>query len=117
MLVVYASLTGNVRRFVASLGEPAVEFTAQSAAAEPFIFVTYTIGFGEVPAGVDEWLQSNRANLRGIVVSGNRNWGANFGKAGDILAARYNVPLLRKIELAGTATDIRTIIERMRLIE
>ena len=68
MLVVYASLTGNVRRFVAGLGAPAVAFDAQPAVAEPFVFITYTIGFGAVPAGVDEWLQANRANLRGIVV-------------------------------------------------
>lgn len=117
MRIVYASLTGNVRRLAAKLDANAIDHTSVAHVGEPFVFITYTIGFGDVPAGVFAWLDANRNNLRGIVASGNRNWGANFAKAGDTLAERYNTPLLRKVELAGTPADITAIQERMRLLD
>ena len=112
MKVYYASMTGNVRRFIGKVGLPAEEITVNAAVDEPFILVTYTIGFGEVPKGVADFLRMNNANLRGVAVSGNRIWGANFGKAGDIIAREYGVPLLHRFELSGSDEDVRIFKER-----
>lgn len=112
-MLYYASLTGNVRRFIAKTGLPAIEITANTVADKPFVCVTYTIGFGEVPAIVSDFLRDNSAQLRGIAVSGNRVWGANYGRAGDILAREYRVPLLMKFELSGNNENIRIFTERV----
>ncbi|MGL9687456.1 MAG: class Ib ribonucleoside-diphosphate reductase assembly flavoprotein NrdI [Candidatus Phytoplasma sp. TWB_XP] len=34
-------------------------------------------------------------------MSGNKNWGKNYGKAGDTIASTYNVPLVLKFEDSG----------------
>lgn len=113
MKIYYASLTGNVRRFIVKTGLAAEEITVGTIADEPFILVTYTIGFGEVPDIVSTFLRSNSDYLRGVAVSGNRVWGANFGMAGDIISRTYLVPLLLKFELSGTSADVQTFTERV----
>lgn len=112
-MIYYASLTGNVRRFVSKTGLAAEEIQSGLTVTEPFVLVTYTIGFGEVPPKVSKFLDTNGHLLRGVAVSGNRNWGDNYGRAGDIIAKQYNVPLLLKFELAGTKDDVKTFVERV----
>ena len=116
MKVYYASMTGNVRRFIGKTGVDAMDIAHDPISKEPFVLVTYTFGFGAVPKEVDVWLTQNNELLRGVVVSGNRNWGDNYGKAGDIISQQYNVPLLQKFELAGTDEDIRIFNERLLMV-
>lgn len=111
MLIAYASKTGNVRRFVARLDMPAVPVTADLALDEPFVLVTYTTGFGEVPAQVKAFLARNGARLRGVAASGNRNWGANFAASADKIARTYGVPVVHKFELSGTWSDVERFRE------
>ncbi|RDI96112.1 class Ib ribonucleoside-diphosphate reductase assembly flavoprotein NrdI [Meiothermus sp. QL-1] len=115
MLVVYASKTGNVARFVERLpvrrlwirsGEERVE--------EPCVLVTYTTGFGQVPAEVERFARENWAWVEGVAASGNRNWGANFAKAADTLASRYGWPVLLKFELSGTEKDRERFLEALQ---
>lgn len=113
MKIYYASLTGNVRRFISKTGLAAEVITADTNVDEPFILVTYTIGFGEVPDIVTKFLRENHDHLRGVAVSGNRVWGANYGMAGDIISRTYLVPLLLKFELSGTSADVQTFTERV----
>lgn len=68
--------------------------------------MTPTTGFGQVPAAVDEFIRYNADELRGVAVSGNRNWGRNYGAAGEAIAQEYGVPLLLRFELAGTDEDV-----------
>ncbi len=111
--IYYASLTGNVRRFASKLGRQTLEIRPNMCVEEPYVLITYTFGFGEVPTKVADFLRMNGSLLRGVAVSGNRNWGENYGKAGDIIAQEYGVPLLHKFELGGTAEDVRIFNERM----
>lgn len=112
-MIYYASLTGNVRRFIEKTKLPAEEIQPGIFDPEPFILVTYTIGFGEVPPGVTDFLFDYGDLLRGVAVSGNRNWGDNYGRAGDIIAEQYGVPLLLKFELAGTENDVKTFVKKV----
>ncbi|UXR69978.1 MULTISPECIES: class Ib ribonucleoside-diphosphate reductase assembly flavoprotein NrdI [unclassified Staphylococcus] len=109
MKIVYYSFTGNVRRFLKRTElNNLYEITEENASekvSEPFILVTGTIGFGEVPAPVDQFLKENHSMLRGVAGSGNRNWGNNFAKAGVTISETYQVPLLMKFELHGTLKD------------
>lgn len=113
-MIYYASLTGNVRRFVSKTGLAAEEIQPGLTAAEPFILVTYTIGFGMVPPKVARFLEANGGLLKAVAASGNRNWGDNYGRAGDIIAKQYKVPLLLKFELAGTEDDVKRFTERVK---
>ena len=105
MKIIYFSLTGNVRRFIQRAGlSNTMALTKANKTEEinePFIIVTGTIGFGQVPDPVQAFLDVNHKNLKAVAGSGNRNWGNNFAKASEEIANNYNVPLLMKFELHG----------------
>lgn len=118
MLVVYDSLTGNVKRFVNKLGVDAIKITPNLIVTEPFILITYTIGFGEVPSSTHEFLTENKSFLIGVAVSGNRNWGERFAQAADTISIKYNVPIIHKFELGGTQKDVEIFLqEAQRIVE
>ena len=110
MKVVYFSFSGNVRRFIKKAElENTMELTQLNCSErinEPYILVTGTIGFGEVPQPVQAFLDTNSDLLKAVAASGNRNWGQNFAKAGRFIAERFQVPLLMKFEVQGTSNDV-----------
>ena len=110
MKVVYFSFSGNVRRFIKrSEISDVMEITKDNCTdpfEEPYILVTGTIGFGEVPKEVQSFLEINHHNLRAVAASGNRNWGQNFAKAGRTISEEYHVPLLMKFEVQGSNKDV-----------
>jgi len=63
---------------------------------------------GAVPKQVIQFLNddANRRGIRGVIAAGNRNFGAGFCLAGDIIAQKCQVPYLYRFELMGTADDI-----------
>lgn len=117
MLVVYDSKTGNVKRFVKKLNMPAVSIDEMPKVDEPYVLITYTTGFGQVPQKVNDFLQENHNMLRGVSASGNRNWGTGFAKSADTIAETYNVPVITKFELSGTKQDMLQFMERLQTIE
>ncbi|QXN70013.1 hypothetical protein U9I18_000124 [Bacillus phage KKP_4048] len=121
MLITYESLTGNVRRFVTKLKKlhnvEVKEIHEGLEVNEPFVHITYTVGFGQVPPKTSKFIENNKKYLKGVVSSGNRNWGEFFGAAGDKLSSLYNVPLLLKIELSGTPTDIERFMQEVEKID
>ena len=78
MKVVYFSFSGNVRRFIQRAGiDDTMEITQDNcteSVSEPYILVTGTIGFGEVPQPV----QSFRGKSRSIT-SGSCKWKSQLG--------------------------------------
>ena len=106
MLIAYDSRTGNVRRFVKKLGLPAVQIEENMELDQPFILVTYTTGFGQAPDKTLSFLRTNYARMKGVLASGNRNWGEGFARSADKISALYSVPVLGKFELSGTQRDI-----------
>lgn len=109
-MIVFASRTGNVRAIVAKLGLPAIEITPGLVVDEPFLLLTYTDGLGDVPQPVADFMRQNTGNCKGIVASGNQNFGhALFAGSGDKLALQYGVPLICKMDLRGKASDLEII--------
>ena len=47
--------------------------------------------------------------LRGVIASGNRNFGEAYGRAGDVIARKCGVPWLYRFELMGTQSDIENV--------
>lgn len=114
MEIIYYSLTGNVRRFLNKAGCTDARSIAEvTATTEPFIIVTGTIGFGEIPQPVEMFLEQHQQHLAAVAASGNRNWGQNFARAGERIAEQYNVPLLMKFELHGNQQEVELFKEKV----
>lgn len=116
MLIVYDSKTGNVKRFVSKLHFPCVQIKEGLVINQPFILITYTTGFGQVPLSTLNFLEQNSHWLQGVAASGNMNWGTNYGRAADHIAQKFSVPLLMKFELSGTRSDVQRFIQEVNHI-
>lgn len=109
--VYYDSRTGNVRRFVNKLNSkkfqciPVGDVDDESITSG--ILITYTTGLGLVPRTTTTFLQKYCKWISSVSVSGNRNWGDNFGKALDKIVEQY--PSIQpgiKFELQGGEEDL-----------
>ena len=126
MLVVYfSSATENTRRFVDKLQLPNVRIPLRGnepelVVDEPYVLVCPTYGGGvsisgkqgkPVPIQVVKFLNNphNRSLIRAVVAGGNSNFGSDFGKAGDVIAAKCNVPYVYRFELMGNDEDVATL--------
>lgn len=126
MLVVYfSSATENTRRFVDKLQLPNVRIPLRAnepelVVDEPYVLVCPTYGGGvsisgkqgkPVPVQVVKFLNNphNRSLIRAVVAGGNSNFGSDFGKAGDVIAAKCNVPYVYRFELMGNDEDVATL--------
>ena len=116
-LIYFSSTSENTARFVRKLGVDAARIPLHSresalVATEAFVLVlpTYggTGGDGSVPKQVIRFLNhpGNRQRLRGVIGAGNTNFGDNYCMAGDIIAAKCQVPHLYRFELMGTPEDV-----------
>lgn len=121
-LVYFSSASGNTRRMIDRLGLPATRLPMDADVPppqidEPFVLIcpTYAdgLGRGAVPKQVIRFLNApaNRALLRGVIASGNRNFGDKFALSGPIIAKKCGVPLLYRFELAGTPEETARIRE------
>lgn len=112
--IVFDSKTGNVERFIAQLSDlHSIRITPNLIVTEPFMLVTYTTGFGNVPQTVKNFLHDNHQYLCGVSASGNKNWGDLFGQAADTISQAYMVPILSKFEMSGTSADVEYFKERV----
>ncbi|MBT2552431.1 class Ib ribonucleoside-diphosphate reductase assembly flavoprotein NrdI [Arthrobacter sp. ISL-5] len=121
-LIYFSSASENTKRFIDKLGAEAARIPLHAkdeplTACEPFVLVlpTYggTGGEGSVPKQVIRFLNNpqNRRLLRGVIGAGNTNFGDNYCMAGDIIAAKCNVPHLYRFELMGTPEDVSRVQE------
>lgn len=118
--IAYYSRTGNVKAFVERyLNEyETVDISEVKAINTPYVLITPTYDFGQVPEVVTKWLRNNNGCMIGVIASGNRNWGDLYGHAGDIISDLYEVPLIAKFELRGTIADgMRVEYELGRLLD
>lgn len=113
-LIYYDSKTGNVERFVQKIkaltGWDIVQITEDIEIETPGHLITYTTKIGEVPERTMGFLERHAKHIMTVSSSGNRNWGANFAKAAERIAAAYQLPILLKFELSGTQPDVQKLI-------
>lgn len=119
-VVYFSSVSENTHRFVEKLGLRSFRIPLRAVDAplcvrEPHVLVVPTYGGGAirhaVPKQVIRYLNDpdNRKYLRGVVSSGNTNFGTAFCTAGPIIAAKCGVPELGRFELLGTKADVKRI--------
>lgn len=120
-LFYFSSASGNTQRFIDKLGLSATRIPVQSSpmpkADCPFVLVSPTYADGEgrgaVAKQVIQFLNDpeNRTLLRGVIASGNRNFGRFYAHAGRVIADKCGVPVLYRFELAGTERDVERVRE------
>ncbi|OYD26609.1 protein involved in ribonucleotide reduction [Mycoplasma testudineum] len=121
-IVYFSSKSNNTHRFIQKLEIENKRIPVDESMAEPVIdkdFVlicpTYSGGDdstkGAVPSQVIKFLndEQRRKYCRGVVATGNTNFGSSFALAGPILSKRLKVPLLYQLELLGTQEDVTNL--------
>lgn len=117
MIVFFSTKTNNTKRFVDRLNTDSIQIPLKEEIVvnEPFVLFVPTYAApdrsGAVPKQVIRFLnnQQNRSLIRGVISSGNRNFGDTFAIAGDIISQKCNVPYLYRFELMGTEEDILNV--------
>ena len=118
----FSSTSENTHRFVGKLGFRSARIPlrpkeAPLAVDEEYVLLVPTYGGGSVKGAVPKQVikflddSHNRSLCRGVISSGNTNFGEAYCLAGDIIASKLNVPLLYRYELLGTPTDVVRVKE------
>ena len=122
LLVYFSSTSENTHRFVGKLGFPTARIPFRRTdppltVDEEYVLVVPTYGGGSVKGAVPKQViaflnnPDNRALCRGVIASGNTNFGQAYCLAGDIIASKLGVPFLYRYELLGTPTDVARVKE------
>ena len=127
-IVYFSNVSENTKRFVEKLGTPSVRIPIRWDSENPlvvdkeFVLVVPTYGGGSdsktIPKPVVKFLniQENRALIKGIVGTGNTNFGEHYCKAAEKISAKLGVPLLYRVEILGTPDDVEQVKERLALL-
>lgn len=126
-VVYFSSVTDYTHRFVSKLGFPSERIPLLGK--DPMLEVDYdyvlfvpTYGAGKdggaVPKQVVKFLniEHNRNHCKGVIASGNTNFGTAYCLAGKKVASKLQVPLLYMFELLGTMDDVVNVQEGLRKV-
>ena len=122
LLVYFSSTSENTHRFVSKLGFPTARIPLRRTdppltVGKEYVLVVPTYGGGSIKGAVPKQViaflnnPDNRALCRGVIASGNTNFGQAYCLAGDIIASKLGVPFLYRYELLGTPTDVARVKE------
>ena len=118
-LVYFSSSSENTHRFIQRLGLPAIRIPLNERERirvdEPYILIVPSYGGGGTAGAVSRQVirflndTHNRGLIRGVIASGNRNFGEAYGRAGEVISQKCGVPWLYRFELMGTQSDIDNV--------
>lgn len=126
-LVYFTTNSGNVGRFAEKITQfetvripQSMEEAKTLTIDEEFVLIvpTYLAGnTGEVKVTgqVVTFLNNpqNRHLLRGVIGSGNTNYGAHYCKSAKLVASKCQVPLLHMFEISGTIEDVQDVEQKV----
>lgn len=127
-LVYFSNYSENTKRFVEKLTDAGIRIPTKSSSARDFcvdaeyVLVVPTYGGGNespaIPKSVKIFLNDprNRSLLRGVIGTGNTNFGEHYCKAADMISAKTGVPVIAKVELLGTTEDVYKVKERLEIL-
>lgn len=121
-VIYFSSVSGNTHRFIEKLGMRAARIPLRTKdetlhATTPYVLILPTYGGesgkGAVPKQVIKFLnqEENRSLIRGVIGAGNTNFGETYCLAGDVVAAKCQVPHMYRFELMGTPEDVAKVHE------
>lgn len=68
---------------------------------------------GHTPKPVVEFLKTNHEHMVGVIGSGNLAFGEDYCASAYSISARFQVPIIWKVDLRGQATDVDEIDRRI----
>lgn len=121
MLLVYMTLTGNVRDFVDRVGMDSLELNP----ANPFEEVNedYIIVIPSYVGMIDDEViefvgyKNNLKHLVGFASSGNLNFNNLYCVNAKTLSKKYKKPIIFTFEYSGTDRDVENFIKEVEKIE
>lgn len=127
-LIYFSNVSNYTHRFMEQLdwsGEVKripIRGEFEETLTSPYVLICPSYGDvnrGHVPVQVRKFLNNaeNRAKCVGIIGAGNITFGTDYGKAGNVLSQKLQVPLLYKFELAGTDNDIEQVLNGLQKFE
>lgn len=126
-IVYFSNYSGNTKRFVEKLGLESIRIPISDSndpiiVPDRYVLFVPTYGGGSknhaIPRQVRLFLniESNRQKMVAVVGLGNTNFGEDYCKAADMIAAKTGVPILGRVEIFGTEEDTITIKERLAML-
>jgi protein involved in ribonucleotide reduction len=124
-IVYFSNYSGNTERLVKKFDIKSTRIPIKWDESSPLIvdreYVLFVPTYGggaeshAVPRQVVKFLNipSNREYIRGVVGTGNTNFGEHYCRAAEIVSAKTGVPLLYRVEITGTPDDIEQVTRKM----
>lgn len=121
-VIYFSNVTGNTERFIKKLDLDChvdripIRGEYDGVIDAPYVLITPTYNATGVPVQVRKFLNKaeNRRNLRGVIASGNKNFGKDFAIAGRAISRKCEVPLLYVFEIFGTPEDVEKVKEGLK---
>ena len=127
-IVYYSNVSNNTHKFVQKVDSNAIRIPTSPSDARDFtvdmeyVLVVPTYGGGAegpaIPKPVRVFLNNpaNRDLLRGVIGTGNTNFGKHYCKAADMICDKTGVPLIARVEITGTPEDVITVKKRLEIL-
>lgn len=127
-IVYFSNYSGNTQKFVEKLGMSSIRIPIDWDKSSPivvdheYVLVVPTYGGGSeksaIPRQVRDFLniEENRSLLRGVVGTGNTNFGEHYCKAAALISAKTGVPVVARVEIFGTEHDVQKVKERLEIL-
>lgn len=121
MLLVYMSLTGNVKNFVERVGMDSIELSPanvfQEVNEDYIIVIPSYVGY--INEEIEDFVEyrENLGHLVGFASSGNLNFNDLYCINAKELSDKYDKPLLFKFEYSGTDKDVNDFKKEVTKIE
>lgn len=127
-IVYFSNVSENTKRFVEKVTDHGVRIPLRPSDARNFsmdseyVLVVPTYGGGAegpaIPRPVRVFLNNpaNRDLLRGVIGTGNTNFGEHFCKAADMICDKTGVPLIARVEITGTPEDVERVKQRLEIL-
>ncbi|MDO8060037.1 class 1b ribonucleoside-diphosphate reductase subunit alpha [Candidatus Phytoplasma citri] len=110
--IVYDGLKqGNVYDFVKKLNYPNQHISEFVDNNDKIILVIKTVGFGELSQEARNFLKKYSHLVIGLASSGNKNFGFNYARSGDVASKEFGIPLIMKFEGKGFTEDVQKLNE------
>lgn len=127
-IVYFSNYSENTKRLVEKLNGNATRIPIDWDSNNPtivsseYVLVVPTYGGGSeksaIPRQVRHFLniEQNRNLLRGVIGTGNTNFGDNYCKAAEMISTKTGVPIIARVEIFGTDEDVSKIKERLKVL-
>jgi protein involved in ribonucleotide reduction len=127
-IVYFSNYSGNTKRLVDKIDGSSIRIPIDWDSNRPtlahneYVLIVPTYGGGSeksaIPRQVRHFLniEHNRNLLRGVIGTGNTNFGEHFCKAADMISAKTGVPIIARVEIFGTDEDVKKIKERLEVL-